>query len=107
VHAIACCNLAEIAAGVTTEVSVPAGHRWIPTGMTARYPARARTDLRAVAVVADLSAMAVDESRDVVVPVEITDTDTAGRRARRHHHARLPPHLREVTAGGTTAHPRS
>lgn len=72
-HAIDCCNLAELAAGTTTEVTVPATHRWIPTGMTVGYLAPARTDLRAVAVVPDLSGLALDESREVVVPVDVLD----------------------------------
>ena len=72
-HAIACCNLAELAAGTTTEVTVPATHRWIPTGMTVGYLAPARTYLRAVARVPDLSGLAPDESREVVVPVDVLD----------------------------------
>ncbi|BFU44944.1 hotdog fold domain-containing protein [Krasilnikovia sp. MM14-A1004] len=73
-HAIACCNLAEAAAGTTIEVSVPASHRWIPKGMTVAYLAKAETDLRAVAVVEDLTGLAADESREVVVPVDVVDT---------------------------------
>ncbi|RZU54203.1 acyl-coenzyme A thioesterase PaaI-like protein [Krasilnikovia cinnamomea] len=73
-HAIACCNLAELAAGTTIEVSVPASHRWIPKGMTVSYLAKAETDLRAVAVVEDLTGLAADESREVVVPVDVIDT---------------------------------
>lgn len=73
-HAIACCNLAEIAAGTTMEVTLPVTHRWIPKGMSVGYLAKAETDLRAVAVVADLSDLTEDESREVVVPVEVIDT---------------------------------
>jgi acyl-coenzyme A thioesterase PaaI-like protein len=73
-HAIACCNLAELAAGTTMEATLPATHRWIPKGMTVGYLARAATDLRAVAVVPDLSDLADDESREVVVPVDVLDT---------------------------------
>jgi acyl-coenzyme A thioesterase PaaI-like protein len=72
-HAIACCNLAEIAAGTTMEATLPATHRWIPKGMTVGYLAKAETDLRAVAVVPDLSDLADDESREVVVAVEVLD----------------------------------
>lgn len=49
VHAIAMCNLCELAAGTMTEVSMPAGMRWIPKGMSVEYLAAARTDLRATA----------------------------------------------------------
>src|SRR3954467_6345925 len=37
VHAIAMCNLAELAAGTMTEVSIPASMRWLPKGMTVEY----------------------------------------------------------------------
>jgi acyl-coenzyme A thioesterase PaaI-like protein len=72
-HAIACCNLAELAAGTTLEVSLPSSHRWIPKGMTVGYLAKAETDLRAVATVPDLADLAADESREVVVPVDVLD----------------------------------
>ena len=49
VHAIAMCNMAELAGGTMTEVSTPAAHRWIPKGMTVEYLKKAETDLRAEA----------------------------------------------------------
>lgn len=49
VHAIAMCNMAELAGGTMTEVSVPATHRWIPKGMTVKYLKTATTDLTAIA----------------------------------------------------------
>lgn len=49
VHAIAMCNMAELAAGTMTEVSIPATHRWIPRGMSVEYLKKATTDLVAVA----------------------------------------------------------
>lgn len=49
VHAIAMCNMAELAGGTMTEVTVPATHRWIPKGMTVKYLKLAKTDLVAVA----------------------------------------------------------
>jgi acyl-coenzyme A thioesterase PaaI-like protein len=73
-HAIACCNLAEIAAGTAMEATLQRSHRWIPKGMTVGYLAKAETDLHAVAVVPDLSGLADDETREVVVPVDIRDT---------------------------------
>ncbi|MBT8233368.1 MAG: DUF4442 domain-containing protein [Saprospiraceae bacterium] len=45
VHAIAMCNLAEVVAGLTTEVSVPSHKRWIPVGMEVQYLKKAKTDL--------------------------------------------------------------
>lgn len=49
VHAIAMCNMAELAGGTMTEVTIPATHRWIPKGMTVEYLKKATTDLVAVA----------------------------------------------------------
>ncbi len=49
VHAIAMCNMAELAGGVMTEVTVPATHRWIPKSMTVQYLKIAKTDLIAIA----------------------------------------------------------
>lgn len=49
VHAIAMCNMAELAGGTMTEVTVPATHRWIPKGMTVEYLKKAETDLIAIA----------------------------------------------------------
>ncbi|QUH04302.1 DUF4442 domain-containing protein [Saccharopolyspora erythraea] len=72
-HAIAACNMAEIAAGVMTEASIPTTHRWIPTGMSVSYVAKAATDLRAVAELDPLPD-ADDTARDWVVPVRILDT---------------------------------
>ena len=49
VHAIAMCNMAELAGGSMTDVSIPLTHRWIPKGMTVEYLKKAETGLRAVA----------------------------------------------------------
>lgn len=73
VHAIACCNLAELAGGTTMDISLPDTHRWIPKGMTVSYLARARGRLTAVATVEGVSTLGYDESREVVVPVDVTD----------------------------------
>jgi acyl-coenzyme A thioesterase PaaI-like protein len=71
VHAIALCNAAEMVAGTMTDVSVPAGARWIPKGMTVEYLAKAKTDIRAVA---DGSQINWSQSGDLVVPVDVFDT---------------------------------
>jgi len=47
VHAIAMCNLCEVTAGLTTEVSIPDHKRWIPVGMDVQYLKKAKTDLTA------------------------------------------------------------
>jgi acyl-coenzyme A thioesterase PaaI-like protein len=72
-HAIACCNMAELAAGMLTEVSIPTTHRWIPRGMTVEYLAKATTDLRAVAEVTMLPEF-TEEGTDLQVPVNVLDT---------------------------------
>jgi acyl-coenzyme A thioesterase PaaI-like protein len=71
-HAIAACNLAEVAMGMLAEASVPATHRWIPRGMTVDYLAKAKTSLRAVAQVAPLPSFG-DEPVDLPVPVLVYD----------------------------------
>ncbi|HMY01671.1 MAG TPA: hotdog fold domain-containing protein [Agitococcus sp.] len=70
VHAIAMCNMAELAGGLMTDVSIPQGSRWIPSGMTVKYLKKAKTDL-----VAEAKMPAVDWStvKEVIVPVEIRD----------------------------------
>lgn len=48
VHAIAMCNIVELAGGLGTDVSIPANMRWIPAGMTVEYLAPAETDLTGI-----------------------------------------------------------
>ena len=70
VHAIAMCNLAELAAGTMTEVSIPASMRWLPKGMTVEYVKKAQGDIEATATVGDI---AEGPGRDVPVVVEMKD----------------------------------
>lgn len=72
IHAIALCNAAELVAGLMTQVSIPDGMRWIPSGMTVEYLAKAKTDVPAVA---DGSAVDWQSEGDKIVPVEITDSE--------------------------------
>lgn len=72
IHAIALCNAAELAGGTMTDASIPAGWRWIPTGMQVRYLAKAKSD---VVAVADGMQVKWDEAGDVEVPVTISDAD--------------------------------
>lgn len=71
VHAIAMCNMAELAGGLMTDASIPKGARWIPAGMTVVYVKKATTDLIAVA-----NGDSIDWKTEgnIVVPVSITDT---------------------------------
>ncbi|AWM92766.1 DUF4442 domain-containing protein [Pseudomonas sp. 31-12] len=72
VHAIAMCNAAELAAGTMTDVSIPAGARWIPKGMTVEYLAKAKTNVTAVA---DGEAVDWQTEGDKIVPVDIHDAE--------------------------------
>ncbi|WP_367253831.1 hotdog fold domain-containing protein [Pseudomonas sp. stari2] len=72
VHAIAMCNAAELAAGMMTDVSIPAGARWIPKGMTVEYLAKAKSDVTAVA---NGEALDWQTEGDKIVPVDIHDAE--------------------------------
>lgn len=73
VHAIALCNLAELTAGLVTDVSIPLTHRWIPKGMTVEYLRKATTSVRAIATypAAEVGA----KPADVTVPVDVSGED--------------------------------
>ena len=72
VHATAMCNAAELAAGISTEYSVPSDVRWIPKGMTVKYLKPARGLLK---VVGSLPVIESGEAADVPVSVAITDRE--------------------------------
>ncbi|MGV9674897.1 hotdog fold domain-containing protein [Nocardia sp. NPDC003482] len=73
-HAIAACNLAEVAMGMLSEATVPTTHRWIPKAMNVQYLSKAETGLRAVAQLPEVPDFdALTEGRDLVVPVSIYD----------------------------------
>jgi acyl-coenzyme A thioesterase PaaI-like protein len=71
VHAIAMCNMAELAAGTMTEVTIPSSHRWIPKGMVVKYLQKAETDLRAIAIPA--SELNLSEAGEYLVNVQVLD----------------------------------
>ncbi|MDI9237344.1 hotdog fold domain-containing protein [Lysobacter sp. LF1] len=72
VHAIALCNLAELAAGVMTDASLPASMRWIPKGMTVEYLKKAKGTLHGVAT-PDRALVESDTGYDLPVTVVVTD----------------------------------
>ena len=73
-HAIAACNLAEVAMGMLAEASVPTTHRWIPKAMDARYLAKTTGGLTATAVLDPLPEFAgITSGVEVVVPVSLVD----------------------------------
>lgn len=71
VHAIAMCNMAELAGGTMTEVTVPPTHRWIPKGMTVKYLKMAKTDL--VAIATPQSPLEAGVGGEFVVQVVVRD----------------------------------
>lgn len=72
VHAIAMCNMAELAGGTMTDATVPSTHRWIPKGMSVEYLKKAKTDLTAIATPAQTNVVWTD-SGEYLVHVEISD----------------------------------
>lgn len=72
VHAIAMCNMAELAGGSMTEVSVPATHRWIPKSMSVEYLKKAETDLVAIATLE--KQVHGKDAGEYLVKVEVRDT---------------------------------
>jgi acyl-coenzyme A thioesterase PaaI-like protein len=74
IHAIALCNLAELAAGTMTEVTVPRSMRWLPKGMHVEYLAKAPSDVQARAT---MPMVEPGPAREVPVTVEIHDASGA------------------------------
>ncbi len=72
VHAIACCNLCEFAAGICMEASIPKHRRWIPVGMTVAYVKKAKTDLTAIC---DLSHIDWETTEEVLCEISVRDTN--------------------------------
>ncbi len=72
VHAIACCNLCEFAAGICMEASIPKHRRWIPVGMTVAYVKKAKTDLTATC---DLSHIDWETTEEVLCEISVRDTN--------------------------------
>lgn len=75
VHAIALCNLAELAGGLALDAGLPPSMRWIPKGMTVEYLRKAVGTMRAVATPAQ---PAVESGAGYDLPVDVEVTDPAG-----------------------------
>lgn len=73
VHAIAMCNICELAAGTLLEVTLPQKFRWIPKGMTVDYLKIARTDLKAQCRINE--TMDWDNKNELPMTVEVSDTN--------------------------------
>jgi len=81
VHAIALCNMAELAAGLATDATLPDSMRWIPKGMSVRYLRKAVGVMTATARVSSpasnsdgVELHAIVEVRDVAGEV-VFDAD--------------------------------
>lgn len=74
IHAIVMCNMAELAGGTMTEVSVPSEYRWIPKGMNVKYLQKAETDLVAIATPAE-PEQSWKTNTEYLVKVDVFDTN--------------------------------
>ena len=72
IHAIALCNGAELVAGVCTDVSIPAGAKWLPVAMSVQYLAKATTDVRVLTQAENLDW---NTQGNLEVPVAAFDTN--------------------------------
>jgi hypothetical protein len=75
VHAIAMCNMAELAGGLLTDAALPSNRRWIPKGMTVEYVAKAQSSLRARATFG--SPPDFNQTGELPVFVEVFDSADA------------------------------
>ncbi|MEO6687711.1 MAG: hotdog fold domain-containing protein [Dokdonella sp.] len=71
VHAIALCNMAELAGGLATDATIPDAMRWIPKGMTVRYLRKAVGTMIATAQVPTIAA--ASSGSDVIAHVDVRD----------------------------------
>jgi hypothetical protein len=66
------CNVAELAGGMLTSISLPEEKRWIPSAMNVQYLAKAKTDLKAIA---EGSGIDWTTPGRLTIPVDLYDTD--------------------------------
>ena len=77
-HAIAACNLAEMAMGMVAEATVPSTHRWLPKGMTTEYLKITSGGLTATAELDEIPDFSAITS-GVEIPVPVTFSDAEGK----------------------------
>ena len=73
VHAIAMCNLAELAGGLMVDASLPPSMRWIPKGMAVEYLRKAHGTLEATAT-PEIPVAVADSGYELPVAVAVRDT---------------------------------
>jgi acyl-coenzyme A thioesterase PaaI-like protein len=93
VHAIAMCNVSELAAGTMLEASIPKHMRWIPKGMTVSYQKLAKTNL-----IAECRASVTAMNQSGEFPMEIEVRDEGGDEV---FHATITMHLSEKKGKNT------
>jgi uncharacterized protein (TIGR00369 family) len=71
IHGIALCNAAEMATAVLLQAALPAGRRWLPTGLSAEFLHAATSDVTATARLA--STQRLDKAVEFPVPVDVVD----------------------------------
>ena len=71
VHAIAMCNISELAAGTMLEATLPRSMRWIPKGMQVQYLKIAKTDLKATC---EISTDSLESVQELPMTVHVSDT---------------------------------
>ena len=74
VHAIALCNMAEMAGGLGTDATIPESTRWIPKGMSVRYLKKAAGTMTATALIPAIADATVAQDLHAIVEVR----DAAG-----------------------------
>lgn len=77
VHAIAMCNIVELAGGMCIDISLPKEKRWIPRNMTVEYITFAKTDLIGVCEI-DLQQLSSWDMKKLF-PVVVNLNDTSGK----------------------------
>lgn len=71
VHAIALCNMAEMAGGLATDATIPASTRWIPKGMSVRYLKKASGVMTATALVPPIANPT--QAQELHAKIEVRD----------------------------------
>lgn len=76
VHAIAVCNLVEMAMGLVAEATIPAHLRWLPMGMDVNYTKKATGKLTATSDIDPATFFTLDKyPGQVKVPVVVKNAD--------------------------------
>ncbi|HSX58760.1 MAG TPA: DUF4442 domain-containing protein [Tahibacter sp.] len=75
VHAIALCNMAEMAGGLATDATIPDAMRWIPKGMSVRYLKKATGTMTATATVPAVADPTVAQELHAIVEVRDAQND--------------------------------